>query len=42
MKEYNPEKIRNICLASHSGMGKSTLAEAILFVSGKNEKIWID
>lgn len=35
MKTYTPDKIRNVCLASHGGTGKTTLAEAILFVSGK-------
>lgn len=31
MKDYNIEKIRNICLASHGGSGKTTLAEAMLY-----------
>ncbi|MCK4353438.1 elongation factor G [candidate division WOR-3 bacterium] len=31
MKKYEPEAIRNIVLMSHSGTGKTTLAEAALF-----------
>ncbi len=31
MKEFEPAKIRNIVLLSHGGVGKTTLAEAILF-----------
>jgi elongation factor G len=31
MKDYNSDKIRNICLMSHGGAGKTTLAEAILY-----------
>jgi len=31
LKDYNIEKIRNICLASHGGSGKTTLAEAMLY-----------
>jgi len=31
LKDYNIANIRNICLASHGGSGKTTLAEAMLF-----------
>lgn len=31
MKEYTPENIRLVALAGHSGAGKSSLAEAVLF-----------
>ena len=31
MKEFDPAKIRNIVLLSHGGVGKTTLAEAILY-----------
>ncbi|HKJ26079.1 MAG TPA: elongation factor G [Anaerolineales bacterium] len=34
MKEYTTEKIRNVALVSHSGAGKTTLAEAFLLTSG--------
>ncbi len=34
MKEYSTQNIRNIALASHSGSGKTMLAEALLFYSG--------
>ncbi|MCD4803133.1 MAG: elongation factor G [Anaerolineales bacterium] len=34
MKEYSTPNIRNIALASHSGSGKTMLAEALLFYTG--------
>ena len=34
MKDYPPERIRNIALIGHGGTGKTSLAEAALFVSG--------
>ncbi|MDF1500655.1 MAG: elongation factor G [Anaerolineales bacterium] len=34
MKEYGTESIRNVALASHSGSGKTILAEAMLFTTG--------
>jgi len=34
MKQYPPEKMRNIVLLSHSGAGKTTLSEAMLFSAG--------
>ena len=34
MKTYTPDKIRNVGLAGHSGCGKTTLAEAMLYDSG--------
>ncbi len=34
MKEYSSQNIRNIALASHSGSGKTMLAESLLFFSG--------
>ncbi len=34
MKEYTTEKIRNIAMVSHSGAGKTTLAEALLLEKG--------
>ena len=34
MKQFQPENIRNIVLLSHSGAGKTSLAEAILFTAG--------
>ncbi len=34
MKEYSTQNIRNIALASHSGSGKTMLAESLLFFSG--------
>lgn len=34
MKQYQPENIRNVVLLSHSGAGKTSLSEAILFDAG--------
>lgn len=34
MKEYTTTKIRNVALVSHSGAGKTSLAEAVLFNTG--------
>jgi len=34
MKVYNPTRIRNVVLLGHSGAGKTTLAETMLFESG--------
>jgi len=34
MKQYSPEHIRNVVLLSHSGAGKTTLSEALLYTAG--------
>jgi elongation factor G len=34
MKDYPAERIRNIALVGHSGTGKTSLAEALLFAAG--------
>ena len=34
MREYTVDKLRNVCLMSHGGAGKTTLAEAMLFNTG--------
>jgi elongation factor G len=39
MKEYTTESIRNIALASHSGAGKTILAEAFLHFSGATTRM---
>ncbi len=38
MKEYSTESIRNVTLISHSGAGKTTLGDAMLFLSGGNDR----
>jgi elongation factor G len=35
LQEYTTENIRNVCIIGHDGTGKSTLLEAMLFVTGK-------
>jgi len=39
MKPYSTEKIRNIVLAGHSGSGKTSLTEALLFSTGAVERL---
>ncbi len=39
MKEYKSDSIRNISLASHSGAGKTILGEALLFLTGANNRM---
>ncbi len=39
MKDYPAEKIRNIALVGHSGTGKTSLAEALLFVAGATTRL---
>lgn len=39
MKDLNTGKIRNVCLLSHGGHGKTTLTEAMLFNTGVLERI---
>ena len=35
---YAPEKIRNILLAGHSSSGKTSLAEALLFLTKSSDR----
>ena len=38
MKQYSADSIRNIVLAGHSGVGKTSLAEAMLFSAGASDR----
>ena len=39
MGKYSIENIRNVAITGHAGKGKTTLAEAMLFVSGATERL---
>lgn len=39
MKLYNAKDIRNVTIAGHGGRGKTTLAEAMLFLTGATDRL---
>ena len=39
MKTYPPEAIRNVGLFGHQGTGKTSLAEALVFLSGATTRV---
>ena len=39
MKAYTTENIRNVAIAGHGGRGKTTLAEAMLFIAGASDRL---
>ncbi|MDK2926476.1 MAG: elongation factor [Bacillota bacterium] len=39
MKDYAPDKLRNVALISHGSAGKTSLTEALLFTSGGSDRL---
>ena len=39
MKQYNAKNVLNIALAGHSGAGKTSLAESMLFLAGASDRL---
>lgn len=39
MKQYDAKNIRNVAFVGHSGTGKTSLAEAMLFLSGTSDRL---
>ncbi len=39
MKSYNAKNIRNIAIAGHGGRGKTTLAEAMLYLAKATDRL---
>ena len=39
MKAYTKDNIRNIVIAGHGGRGKTTLAEAMLYIAGETDRL---
>lgn len=39
MKKFSTEKIRNIAIAGHSGSGKTSLAEALIYKAGASDRL---
>ena len=39
MKQYDAKKIINIALAGHSGAGKTSVAEAMLYLAGASDRL---
>ena len=39
MKQYQAKNILNVAIAGHSGSGKTTVAEAMLYLSGASDRL---
>ena len=39
MKSYDAKNIRNIAIAGHTGKGKTTLAEAMLYLAKATDRL---
>ena len=39
MKQFNVSDIRNVAIAGHGSRGKTTLAEAMLYIAGATDRL---
>jgi hypothetical protein len=39
MKQYSLKDIRNVAIVGHGGVGKTSVAEGMLFLSGVNDRL---
>ena len=39
MKQYDAKKIMNVALAGHSGSGKTSVAESMIYLAGASDRL---